>query len=119
MKPISVSDALPANGQYVLIHLIKTNWRDASDLAGGRYWRVAKFAKGLSEEQRAKMKGGVLPDPLLDFGVRRRSDIYRPEDAQANNLVPFAWDEFGPNSHFGQDVDYWCELPTTVTGETK
>ena len=28
-----------------------------------------------------------------------------------NNLVPYEWDEFGPDRFFGQDVDLWAELP--------
>lgn len=32
-------------------------------------------------------------------------------DTGFNNLKPFEWSAFGPSTYFGQDVDYWCELP--------
>ncbi len=100
MQKISVKDKLPEQNQYVLIHLTISNWGDDDDPAGKRYWRVAKFKKGISEEERER-----LPDN------DRRKREYHSEDAYGNNKVPYLWDEFGPNSHFGQDVDYWCALP--------
>lgn len=28
-----------------------------------------------------------------------------------NNLVPYKWKEFGPDSFFGQDISHWCPIP--------
>lgn len=100
MGLIHTSEDLPSNNQYVLIHLTIDNWGDMDDPNGDRYWRVAKFKRGLSDEERS-----LLPDD------DRRKITYRGEDQWANNLVPYCWDEFGPDSHFGQDVDLWHELP--------
>lgn len=36
---------------------------------------------------------------------------FKKEVVDGNNRKPFRWDAFGPSSYFGQDVDYWCELP--------
>ena len=119
----SVLDKLPKNNQYVLIHLTITNWGDNDDPHGNRYWRVAKFVKGISEEDRLKMKSGDTDDPAETWYTcptppgdwiehkSKRSSVYKSGDVCGNNLVPYKWDEFGPSSHFGQDVDYWCELP--------
>ena len=100
MNLISVNEKLPANNQYVLIHLTIKNWFDSEDYIGNRYWRVAKFKLGISEKERILLKDND-----------KRKPIYYSEDEYGNNKRPFCWDEFGPSNHFGQDVDYWCELP--------
>ena len=96
----SVEDGLPDDRSYVLVHLTLTNWGDRDDPEGKRYWKVAKFVRGLSKEDR------YLLAPNDD-----RRITYCLEDEDGNNLRPYAWEEFGPSSYFGQDVDYWCELP--------
>lgn len=35
-----------------------------------------------------------------------------PAEVSGNNKVPYRFDEFGPDSHFGQEIDIWCELPS-------
>ena len=118
MDKISVTDRLPEDKQYVLIHLTKTNWVDNDDPNGNRYWKVAKFTKGLTEDDREEMKNGNIPDvPEVIWCASEgthdvmRSDIYKGSDVQGNNHTPFNWEEFGPSSYFGQEVDFWCELP--------
>jgi hypothetical protein len=44
-----------------------------------------------------------------------RPGQYQGCDEHGNNLKPYCWYEFGPSNHFGQDVDYWCELPECGT----
>lgn len=100
MKKINVKDRLPRNNQYVLAHITRDNWRDSDDPEGDRYFRVVKFKKGLSEEKRS-----ALPSN------HPRKNSYRSEDVGGNNQVPYGWDEFGPGSYFGQEVDFWFELP--------
>ena len=94
-------ELLPKPNQYVLAHLNRDNRGDPDDLSGGRYWVVVKFIKGISEDERAA---------LDDNDVRKRT--YRAGDVFGNNTAPYAWEEFGPSTYFGQEVDFWCELPT-------
>ncbi len=30
---------------------------------------------------------------------------------QGNNLKPYKWEEFGPDSFFGQSITHWMEIP--------
>lgn len=100
MKKISVKDKLPEHGQYVLVIITRDTWMDYDDPEGNRYFRVVKFVKGLSEEDREK----------LPFGHMFKT-TYRYGDEFDNNLVPYAWEEFGPAQYYGQEVDFWFELP--------
>jgi hypothetical protein len=99
MKMINVKVKRPNNNQYVLVHLIKDNWGDDDDPDGNRYFKVVKFIRGISTEER---------DKLLDSDQRKVT--YRSGDEGGNNKVPYTWNEFGPGSYFGQEVDYWMEL---------
>lgn len=118
-----VTENLPEDGEYVLIHLAKDNWGDSDDKHGKRYWKVAKFLKGTSEKDREKMISGEMTDGV-EVGYScptppgewirhesKRSSIYKKGDVHGNNLVPYAWEEFGPSSYFGQEVDIWARLP--------
>lgn len=100
MELISTKNQLPERNQYVLIHLTKNNWGDDDDPKGNRYWTVAKFIRGMPEEECAA---------LGEYDKRKR--MYTIADVFGNNLVPYCWDTFGPGTYFGQEVDYWCELP--------
>jgi hypothetical protein len=104
---IKCSDRLPEEGRYVLVHVCKDNWIDSND-PEGPYYKVASLKKGISLEQRDKMKRGELPDPV-EFG-RKRSSIHSGGDEGMNNQVPYEWSVFGPGNLFGQDVDYWMEI---------
>ena len=100
MNRIDVKQRLPADGQYVLVHLLISNWADHDDPEGNRYFRVVKFVKGISEDEREKLPNN---DP--------RKFQYVGGDTHGNNLVPYYWTEFGPSTFFGQEVDFWWELP--------
>jgi hypothetical protein len=39
---------------------------------------------------------------------------FKKAAVEGNNLQPFQWREFGHSTFFGQQVDYWCELPKIV-----
>ena len=94
MKWISVKDKLPEENKYVLIYVPNKPWRDSEDNIG-LFFRVAKFIKGISKEERKKT-GNIY---------------YRFCDEHGNKLKPYAWDEFGTSCHFGQDVTHWMPLP--------
>ena len=123
------SEKLPKDKEYVLAHLLlKDNWSDSDDPHGKRYWQVVKFVRGISKEEREKMKNGEIPDPV-DVGYSRptppgvwvehknkRSSVYASADEYGNNLVPYIWEPFGPSSYLGQAVDVWARLPI-ISGE--
>ena len=123
LEIFNTKDNLPNNKEYVLIHITKTNWGDDDDPKENRYWRVAKFVKGISKVEREKMASGELPDedtvgfifptpPGEVIQIKsKRSKSHRSEDEGGNNHKPYNWEEFGPSSYFGQEVDYWCRLP--------
>lgn len=117
MEKISVKDRLPEENQYVLAHVTLTNWGDKDDPTGNRYWKVVKFTRGISMMEREQMKidspeipesHPSIPNMLV---YRSRAYSFHNADEHGNNKVPYKWDEFGPGGYFGQDVDYWCELP--------
>jgi len=113
MPFFDIVDKLPDENEYVLIHLTKNNWGDLDDPNEKRYWKVAKFIKGITKEARVKMKAGELPDPVKKCINRetKRSSIYYPGDVHGNNHVPYYWDSFGPGGYFGQEVNIWARLP--------
>ena len=97
---IHVTDRLPNNGQYVLAHLTLDNWRDDDDPEGNRYWKVVKLVCGMSMTER---------DALPSDSSRKL--LFTRGDQFGNNQVPYRWTTFGSSEYFGQDVDWWCELP--------
>jgi hypothetical protein len=80
---------------------------------------VVKLKKGISKEERERMKSGEIEDPSSGpyysaFGGAdycKRSSVVRAEDEDGNNLRPYNWEEFGLDSFFGQTITHWCELP--------
>ena len=127
MSFYSTKEKLPDDGAYVLIYLTKSNWSDYDDEDGKRYWRVAKFTRGISEEERHQMRNGNIPDEIvigyscptppgkLVKHESKRSSIYESCDVHGNNLVPYSWKEFGPSNYFGQEVDIWAPLPARTS----
>ena len=117
---VDASKHLPDAGKYVLVHLTKDNWRDSEDQAGV-YFKIAKLRRGISLDERARMKAGELPDPDSHGWIApddqwqrvtsRRSDTYKGEDEYGNNQRPYCWKSFGPDSYWGQEVDYWMPIP--------
>ena len=103
---ISVSDKLPEEKEYVLIAM-----HDVIE--------VARIEKGISQEERRKMKSGEIPD-AEEFGyepgkppfVVKRSASIKAADQEGNNLVPYIWRARpGPMEWFGQYVTHWMSLP--------
>jgi hypothetical protein len=79
--------------------------------------KIARIIRGISKEQRIKMKEGTIDDPIsygwnLSNGYFKvkRSESYRTCDENGNNKVPYCWDcIYG--KMFGQDVKAWMPLP--------
>lgn len=103
---ISVKDRLPEEGEYVLILM-------------GSQIEVARIEKGISEEEREKMKSGEIPDKE-EFGyipgqpvfTVKRSDSIKACDQWGNNQVPYIWyAQSGPMEWWGQYVSHWMRLP--------
>lgn len=95
---------LPNEGEEVLVY-------------DGCY-RVAKIKKGISVDDRERMKRGEIPDPeewgwnVAEGYFRvRRSEAYKACDEQGNNEKPYCWQvDNGHGTLFGQDVKYWMPL---------
>lgn len=94
MNWISTEDRLPRNNDYVLVHLIDKPWLDNDDIEGKRFFQVAKFLQGKTREE---LKG-----------------VITSSDQWGNNLKPYCWSEFGPSTHWGQEVDFWMEIPEFI-----
>lgn len=105
MEWVSVKDDLPKDGERVIILLKDTNTK--------RIY-AADFIKGITKEERAKMKNEELLDQLQKgwcasegWTEYKRSNTYRLGDEHGNNTVGYAWQD-GPYQWFGQDVLYWA-----------
>jgi len=97
-------DKLPNDGEYVLIRLSREKpWLSNDDNV---FWTVAMFNKGISLEDREK----------LDHSDERKT-LYKGCDEQGNNMCWYNWSEFGPSTHFGQEVVCWCYLPNLNENE--
>lgn len=103
LEPISVEDWLPVDRTWVLAHYNGDNWGHA----GGQYWVVAMFVRGLSITDREAL-------PVDDSN----KDVWKREDEYGNNQRPYCWNEFGSGMKFGQEVDYWMTLPEIPTEPT-
>jgi len=98
-------DSLPDEGEEVLV------WDGC--------YRIAKIEKGISVDERERMKRGEIPDPeewgwnVAEGYFRvRRSEAYKACDEQGNNEKPYCWHvDNGKGTLFGQDVKYWMPLP--------
>ena len=101
---ISVEDDLPNEGEDLLI------WIGSS--------KSARIRKGITEEERQKMRNGELPNPKNEYWclsqgdtLIERSEIYTSADVHGNNLVPYCWELDGGNTLLGQHVKYWMHQP--------
>lgn len=104
MRWISVDDALPEDGQAVLIRYAEDNWHCTHTLADGSMhehwrWQAARFLKGRTRAE------------------SEAAGFYRPQDQQANNLKPYCWDLFGPGCLFGQSVSHWAAITDPLASE--
>ncbi len=117
MNWINTKDQLPEEGKYVLTRHNRGTWIDSTDQENVNCV-VLKLVKGISLEEREKMKNGQIPDfdtpPSWclseGFTISKRSNIYRAEDQHGNNLVPYNWQQFGPDSFFGQTITHWTNI---------
>ena len=102
---ISVEERLPEEGKYVIV------WVGSV--------QVARIEKGITEEDRQKMKNGEVEDGIeygwslsTGFIPLKRSDQYKSCDVFGNNLVPYCWKaNGGPMEWFGQNVTHWMPIP--------
>ena len=101
---ISVKEFLPKHGDRVLI------WNGGVD--------VATFKKGISSEEREKMKAGELEDyeeegwcGTLGYFKIKRSEAIKAYDEWGNNAVPYGWD-VGGTVLFGQNISHWAHYNT-------
>jgi hypothetical protein len=102
---ISVKERLPEEGKCVIV------WVGSV--------QVAMIEKGITEEERQKMKNGEVED-RIEYGWSqstgciplKRSNLYRACDVHGNNRVPYCWKaNGGPMEWFGQNVTHWIPLP--------
>lgn len=119
---INTKDQLPEDNKYVLGIHNRTTWHDKDDQEYVNYV-VVKFKKGLSKEDRERMKNSEIDNPIcvgltfpsdLSYPLRHetpRSNTYRSEDEWGNNAKPYYWDIFGPGSFNGQEIEWWMPLP--------
>ena len=104
MDWISCAERLPDEGTYVL------GWNGS--------FHLVKIEKGITEEQREKMKAGQIEDSEESGWCKahgwftiKRSEIIKSCDVWGNNLVPYSWRECNGNEIFGQKILYWMPLP--------
>jgi hypothetical protein len=108
---ISVEERLPEEGKYVIV------WVGSA--------QVARIEKGITEEERQKMKNGEVED-IIEYGWSqstgfmplKRSNLYKACDVHGNNRVPYCWKaNGGPIEWFGQNVTHWMPLPEPPKGD--
>ena len=108
---ISVEDRLPEEGEYVIV------WVGSV--------QVARIEKGITDEERQKMKNGEVEDRIeygwsqsTGFMPLKRSNLYKACDVHGNNRVPYCWKAIGgPMEWFGQNVTHWMPRPRPPRGE--
>ena len=98
MKWHLTKDELPEKNEYVLCYVPGRPWFDDTDNDTYHYV-VAKLVKGISQEER---------EALSDDNPRKRK--FTTGDECFNNLVPYEWITFGPDSFFGQEVIAWTYI---------
>ena len=100
IKKHLVKDELPKNNQYVLVYINRDTWIDEDETEGDHCYKVVKFVRGLSIKDREK---------LTSDNPNKR--LYSAADQHGNNLVPYHWESFGTGDYFGQEVEFWFNLP--------
>jgi len=117
MNWISVKDRLPEEGKYVLAKHNRGTWHDSDDQANVNCV-VVKLIKGLSIEEREKMKKGLIPTIYEEYYVggfvirsTPRWNVYTSDDEHGNNETPYGWHQYGPDHFFGQSITHWMPIP--------
>lgn len=121
---VSVGERLPEEGKYVIAKHNLGTWKDGKDPINVNTV-IVKLEKGISKEERQKMKSGELPDyaypPLWTeadgYKILKRSSVYIDADEWENNKVPYCWESFGIDKFFGQEITHW--MPITELPEGK
>ena len=95
MKWHLTKDKLPEENRLVIIYVPDEpwSWHGKGDI----HYKIAWLVRGLSKEDRKKL---AKDDP--------RKNTYCNADEHGNNLVPYCWEEFGPDCYFGQEVKAWA-----------
>lgn len=108
---IPVTEALPIDGSLVI----------ACSPYGGI--TIVNFRKGISQEDRTKMKNGEIDDPSEEtwclsegYSKSKRSDLFKEEDEWGNNQKAYAWG-YGPYHYSGQSFVAWMPLPEPYRGK--
>jgi len=99
-------DKLPEEGKYVIAKHNRGTW--CSDDPNVNTVVVC-LRKGITEEERAKMKSGEIEDPYYNGATR--SKYYTGADEHGNNQRGYNWEQFGPDSFLGQTITHWMEIP--------
>ncbi|QVW55826.1 hypothetical protein pEaSNUABM9_00245 [Erwinia phage pEa_SNUABM_9] len=89
---------LPDEGTYVLAHHTRGTWVDTDQ--EGCEWVVVKLVRGLSQAERDALPVNDPRKGVISFG-----------DEWGNNTKGYAWNQFGPDSFFAEDIDAWCHIP--------
>ena len=97
---------LPKEGKYVIAKHNKGTWHDDDDQENVNTV-IVKLVRGISEEEREEIRG--TKKDLLEGNILR-SDIYKQGDEHWNNAVPWAWETFGSDTFFGQEITHWTEI---------
>ena len=85
---------MPPANTYILAHL-------ACSYGTLPQWAVVYCQYGITQKERELLKKQNNP----------RANLYCGADEYGNNKVPYKF-YAGVSQYFGQDIDYWCELPT-------
>lgn len=114
---IKSTEDLPEQNKYVIGKHNRGTWIDKDDQENVNTV-VVKLIKGLSEEDRALMEEGKIENPLIEGWNKsegthfiKKSKLYSGADVSGNNLVPYNWETFGPDSFFGQTITHWMKIP--------
>lgn len=122
---IETAKQLPPEGKYVLGRHNRGTWKDSDDQDNVNCV-VVKLGKGISVEERQKMKLGILPDKKhgpswcesQGWHYSKRSSIITRHDEDGNNLVPYSFDTFGSSHFFGQEITHWQPIEGVEYAQT-
>lgn len=78
--------------------------------------KMARFKKGISAEEREKMRRGEIDNPSEQcwnlsngYKVIKRSELISAADEAGNNKKPYGW-EIKSRTVFGQNIRYWARF---------
>ena len=116
MNWISTKDKLPEEGKYVLARHNRGTWNDSTDQKNVNCV-VVKLVMGISKSESELMEKGELESPMVygfslsdGMSMLPRHKVYRSEDEDGNNILPYKWEQFGPDSFFGHTITHWTPI---------